>query len=331
MSSGGISSANLVQVGLVVAFASLTHDEQRAVERAWSNAAMIATRWEPAFESFGLRPVAADTRGADILIYLGESSRFEEVAGKAAQRVPIIFVKSTVEELLHHLPDAPPRYRMCAGVQGIAQTLASIAPLAPTVDWKTLPWPGSVAGLTELDEAEDAFVYTSIRTFREAARQRDIRWVTGLPSGEQAFSLFLPMHDPVAARLANIALRHWPQCTVLAGDGMVATCTPEGARWPSRLTRVRHWSPRINSPSNRLFRKAMGNEPLPDFDSSGMLFGTMCFLDSALLGGAMPKRLEAAGRHPGPLGLMGMRPSGRPHPQRLVVVRGQRIKVLTIE
>lgn len=331
MSSRGISSAKRVRVGLVVAFASLTHDEQCAVERAWSCAAMTTTCWEPAFEAFGLGPLGKDTQRADILIYLGESSRFEEVAGKGAQRIPVVFVKSTVERLLDHAPGAAPRYRMCAGVKGVAQALALIAPLAPTVDWKTLPWPESVVGLTELGEAEHAFVNISIGAFCEAARQRGIRWVTGLPPRGQPFSVFLPMHDPVAAMLANIALCGWPQCTVLAGDGMVATRTPDGTRWPSRVIRVRHWSPRIRSTSNWLFRKAMGDKPLPDFDSSGMLFGTMCFLDSALAAAAAPGRLEAAGGHPGSLGPMCMTPSGRPQPQRLVMVRGQRTRVLTIE
>lgn len=331
MSGTDVPSARRALVGLVVAFVSLAHDEQRAVERAWSCAATIGTSWEPVFEAFGLKPIVGDMQGVDMLIYLGESSRFEEVTGEVAQRVPVIFVKSTVEELLDQPPGAAPRYRMCAGVKGIAQALASIAPLAPTVDWQTVPWHESVAGLTELDEAEHAFVDISIRAFCEAARQRGIRWVTGLPPGGQPFSVFLPMHDPTAAMLANIALRRWPQCTVLAGDGMVTTRTPDGTRWPSRLIRVRHWSPRIRSTSNRLFRKAMGDEPLPDFDSSGMLFGTMCFLDRALAGGAMSERLEAAGIHPGPLGPMRMTPSGRPQPQRLVIVRGHQIRVLTIQ
>jgi len=331
MSSRGIPSANRVQVGLVVAFASLTHDEQRAVQRVYHCTATTATCWESAFEAFGLKPIAGDRRGADILIYLGESSRFEEVAGKGTRRIPVIFVKSTVEKLLDHAPGVAPRYRMCAGVKAIAHALASAAPLAPTVDWKTLSWPESAASLTRLDEAEHAFVDTSIRAFRRAASDRGIRWITALPPGRQVFSVLLMMHDPAAAMLADIALRRWPQCTVLAGDGMVATRAPDGARWPSRLIRVRHWSPRIHSTSNRLFREAMGDEPLPDFDSSGMLFGTMCFLDSALAGGAVPARLEVAGAHPGPLGPMCMTPSGRPQPQRLVVVRGQRVRVLTIE
>ena len=330
MSTGGALSANRFRVGLVVAFAALGEAEQNAVEMAWNCATASAAHWEPAFMAVGLKSVAEEARKADILVYLGESSRFQDVAGEASQRVPIVFVKSTVEDLLDRPADAAPRYRMCTGVKGIARALASVAPPVPTVDWQTLPWPESVVHLTELDEGERSYVNTSIAAFREAAEERDIPWVTGLPSGDNAFSTFLTMHDPAAAVLADTMLCLWPQCNVLAGDGMVSTRTPGGEKWPQRLIRVRHWSSRSRSTGNRLFREAVGNEPLPDFDSCGMLFGTMCFLDSAFSAGGQPAKLESAGRHPGPLGPMRMTCSGRPQPERIIVFRGQQSKVLTI-
>jgi len=331
MLNPSVSSPNSVQVGLVVAFAALDEVEQRAVEATWQCAVASATHWKPAIATFGLDPVSEQARNVDILVYLGESSRFDGVAGEAAQRVPVVFVKSTVEELLIRPPDAAPRYRMCTGVRGIAWALASVAPMAPTVDWKTLPWPNSVRDLTELDEAELSYVNTSVEAFREAAEKRDIPWVIGLPGGDETFSVFLTMHDPTAAVLAEKALRLWPQCTVLAADGMVSSRAPSGQRWPEQLARVRHWSSHSHSKSNDLFREAMGNQPLPDFDSAGMLFGTMNFLDSVFAAGGQPRALESAGTHPGPLGPLRMTTSGRPLPERIMIFHGEQSEVLTVE
>ena len=318
------------RVGLVVAFAALGDEERHAVEIAWNHAIASAVNWTPAFAAFGLESITDRACASDILVYLGESSRFERVAGEASQRVPVVLVKSTVEELLHRESGSPPRYRMCTGVTGIAKALASVAPLAPTVDWQTLPWPRDVMGLLHLDNAEQSYVDISVAAFRSAAEGRGIRWQRRLPNGGQTFSVFLTMHDPSAAMLAQTALRLWPQCTVLAADGMVATRAPGGEKWPERMLRVRHWSPRSHSTSNRLFREAVRGKRLPDYDSAGMVFGALCFLDRAFATGVLPEELHFAGRHAGPLGLMRMTLSGQPQPERLVVFQGDRMKVITV-
>src|SRR5450759_1113664 len=131
---------------------------------------------------------------------------------------------------------------------------------------------------------------------------RGIPWRTVFPPDGSSFSVFLTLHDPAAATLAAGALDRWAGCTVLAADGMVAMRAPNGEPWSDRLIRVRHWSPRIRSASNGLFRTALDGRPLPDFDSAGMLFGTMAFLDRALATGVRPHRLEDASAQWGPLG-----------------------------
>jgi hypothetical protein len=322
--------ADQIRVGLVVAFAALGELEEHATRLAWSCAVDCATHWEPAFSAFGLESVTAPAQGADILVYLGESSRFQDVAGEASQETPVVFVKSTVEDLLVRAAGAAPRYRMCTGVTGIAQALASVTPMAPSVNWQTLPWPESVASLTHLDPAELSYVNASVGAFREACARRGIPWLEGLPE-HGAFSVFLTMHDPAAAVLSDTALRLWPESTVLAADGMVSTRAPGGTPWPEQLIRVRHWSPQGRSDCNRRFRKALRDESLPDFDSAGMLFGTMCFLNAAFASGGQPARLDAAGRHPGPLGPVGMTPVGRPQPERIIVLRGEQSSVVTVE
>lgn len=329
-SRGGRTPVGGMRVGLSVTFAALAPAERSAIEHAWKAAARVAGRWRPAFLAKGVEPIT-DRAEIDLLVYLGESSRFEQVAGNLASRVPIVFVKSTVEELLATSPGAPRRYRFCTGVRGISQALASVAPKVPTVDWQSVPWGEGLAPMCHLDEAEGRYVATSIAAFREAAQAGGIAWRTGVPPGAEPFSVFLTVHDPAAATLAEAALGRWPHCTVLAADGMVATRAPGGNSWPSRLIRVRHWSPRIRSTSNRLFRAALDGERMPDFDSAGMLFGTMIFLDAAFGHGVPPDRLEEAGPHPGPLGLTGLTVSGRPQPERLVVFQGQRLQVVTID
>jgi len=315
-------------IGLSVAIAGLTEEERRGIEAAWRCAVGSARAWKPAFVAVGVTPLSASLPEPDILVYLGESSRFDTVAGTLARQVPVVFVKSTVEELLNRVPGAPPRYRMSTGVTGIAAALAATATHAPTVDWTSLPWPQECASFLHLDEAEARYVDASVTAFRTAAAARNMSWRTSLPRGRQ-FSVFLTMHDPAAATLATVASRRWPRCTVLAADGMVSTRTVEGQAWPSQVVRVRHWSPRLRSRSNRIFRAAHGIA-LPDYDSAGMLFGTLQFLDSVLHAGAPPDRLEDGGRHPGPLGPMRMTASGHPQPERLVLFRGAQARTFVI-
>ncbi len=324
------TSRGRVRVGLVVAFASLGEGERRAAQAAWECAIACAEHWTPAFAAFGLGSVAEQARAADILVYLGESSRFAAVAGEASRHIPVVFVKSTVEDLLDRPPGYARRYRMCTGVNGIARALALGAPPVPSVDWTALPWPESVVRWTHLDDAEASYVRASLDAFRKAVEARGLPWLATPPSEDQPFSVFLTMHDPGAAILAATALRMWSQCTVLAADGMVSTRAPDGSPWPARLLRVRHWVGSMDSESNRVFRRQMQGDPVPDFDSAGMLFGTLYFLDHAFGAGGSPSTLEAAGDQPGPLGRMGMTPSGRPQPERIVIVSGQRAEVAEI-
>lgn len=320
-----------VQVGLVVAFAALGEAEEAAVETAWRCAAEMVSAWQPAFAAYGLDPIPAHGNGADLIVYLGESSRFEAVAGAAARNVPIMLVKSTVETLLQRPAGMARRYRMSTGVDGIAEALASVAPTAPTVDWRTLPWPESVKDLLKLDPDEGRYVTNSIAGFRTAAERRGIRWMEALPADDAPFSVFLTMHDPTAALLADAALQRWPGCAILAADGMVAMQAPDGEPWPTRLMRVRHWSPAVDSASNRRYREALGGGELPDFDSPGMLFGTLNYLDGVFAAGADAGRLEEFGMHEGPLGPMRMTPSGRPEPERLIVFQGPEMSVVSID
>jgi hypothetical protein len=317
-----------LDIGLSVALAALTGEERRGIEAAWRYAVGNARAWKPAFAAFGVTPLSAALPAPDILVYLGESSRFDAVAGTLARQVPVVFVKSTVEELLNRAPGAPPRYRMSTGVNGIAAALAAAAPRAPTVDWTSLPWPRDCASFLHLETAEARYVDTSVAAFREAAAARGMPWRTAPPGG-RPFSVFLTMHDPAAVTLATEASRRWPRCTVLAADGMVSTRTASGGSWPPQVVRVRHWSPRLRSRSNRVFRAAHG-VTLPDYDSAGMLFGALLFLDSALQAGTPPDRLEDGGRHPGPLGPMRMTPSGRPQPERLVLFQGARARTVDV-
>jgi hypothetical protein len=318
------------RIGLVVAFARLARAERDAIELAWDAATSSLRRWKPGFVHVGTRAVPADSPRADLIVYLGESSRFRDVAGAAARSTPVMLVKSTVEELLVRPPDTPPRYRMCTGVNGIGHALAAAVPRVPSVDWTTLPWPRALAPWTTLGAAEQSYVETSVAAFRAAAARRGIPWRTGPPARRQPFSVFLTMHDPAAATLAEAALELWPQCTVLTADGMVATHAPSGRPWPSRVLRVRHWSPHSRSRTCRLFRAALAGRRVPDFDSAGMLFGTLVFLDFAFGTGAESSCLQGAGARSGPLGLMRLTAAGRPQPERLVVFRGEEPRVVTV-
>jgi hypothetical protein len=318
-----------IQVGLVVAFADLGETEHEAVETTWDSAEASAEHWRPTGFAYGLEPIGDEMVESDILVYLGESSRFLNVVRPALKSTPTLLVKSTVDELLARAPEDAPRYRMCTSVKGIASTLASLAPRVPSVAWDALPWPDSVRHYLDLDSGERSFVETSVAAFREAAERRGIPWRTSKPEEGDRFSIFLTMHDPAAARLADTALTRWPECTVLAADGMVSTTRPNGEPWPERVARVRHWSPNIASVSNRAFSEALGGD-LPDFDSAGMLFGALFFLDRCLAAGAAPAGLERAGERPGPLGLMELTASGRPEPERIVVFRGETARVVVV-
>ncbi len=316
------------KIGVAVTFAVLSQVERQAVEDSLRCACAVAENWDLAFVNYGLNPIQADAR-ADLLVYLGESSRFDSVAGQLAQNVPVVFVKSTVEDLLARPPASAMRYRMSTGVLGIAQALAGAAPLLPSVDWTSLPWPEDLQQRLHLDPAEQGYVNISIDTFRQAAAMRGIEWQQGLPSDDQAFSVFLTMHDPAAACLADYALRAWPQCTVIAADGMSSTTAPDGSAWPDRLIRVRHWTALSRSETNLIYRSALG-APLPDIDSPGMLFGTLHLLDALLGAGASPDALENGGRKPGPLGPMRMTSSGHPDPERVIIFRGSKWSVFKI-
>jgi len=313
----------------VVAFAALGETERKAIQIAWTCAMAIARHWQPAFVAYGLDSVTRQAQNADLLVYLGESSRFAGVAGEASREVPVLLIKSTVEELLTPGPGFAPRTRVCTGVKGIAQALAQVAPAVPSVDWKSLPWPEAVSGSLEPDPAECSYVAISSEAFRQAVENRGIAWLSGLPAGGGPFTLFLTMHDPAAATLADTALRCWPQCTVLASDGMVSMHAPGGTPWPDRLLRVRHWSARSRSSANLLFRQTL-SAPLPDYDSAGMLFGAMGLLDGAFAKGMPPTALHLAGRQPGPLGLTQLTASGHPEPERIVVFCGKSMQVVTL-
>jgi hypothetical protein len=317
------------RIGVAVTFAALGEIERQAVEAALRCAREAAGNWVLAFDNYGLAPIDPNRQDVDLLVYLGESSRFNSVAGGLAQRVPVVFIKSTVESLLDRPAGSAPRYRMSTGVLGIAQALGQAAPLAPTADWTSLPWPEELAGLVHLDPGEQGYVNISLETFREAAQRRGIEWVRGLPPGGQPFSVFLTMHDPAAARLAHYALTHWPQCTVIAADGMSSTTAPDGSPWPDRLIRVRHWTALSRSASNLRYHEQLG-QPLPDIDSPGMLFGTLFFLDALLGAGADPACLEATGRALGPLGALRMTASGHPDPERVIIFRGRKWSVSKI-
>jgi len=318
------------RIGLAVAFAALPAREREAIERTWLAAVETAHAWVPAFAEFGLAALGSvRRRRADLLVYLGESSRFDRLAGALARDVPVVFVKSTVEGLLDRPPGAAPRYRMSTGVRGLASALVAAAPAGPSVDWRSLPWPTELAPLLRLDPAERRYVEASVGAFRQAAAARGLEWRRGVPR-RGPFSLFLTMHDPAAAALASAACALWPRCTVLAADGMTSTCAPGGHSWPPQVVRVRHWTPRSRSRSNRVLRRVWGDGAPADFDSVGMLFGALRFLDGALGGGAPPDRLEEAAVQPGPLGPMRLTATGRPHPERLVLMRGRAAQVVSV-
>ncbi len=321
----------LPRVGLAVVFAALGEAERAAVDQAWACAAQTAQHWAPAFIKYGIQPLEASPEEVDILVYLGESSRFDRVAGELTRHVPVVLVKSTVEELMDVPPGCARRYRMSTGVDGIASGLAQSAPQAPSVEWTALPWPEELKGCLQLDAAEAGYVAKSQASFRKTVEKRGLAWLEGPPADGAPFSLFLTMHDPTAARLAEAALGLWPQCTVLTADGMVSTVAPSGKPWPERMIRVRHWSPLVGSPSNRFFAQALQGAPLPDFDSPGMAFGALVFLEYAFAQGAAPEALELAGQQPGPLGPMRLTPSGKTSPERLIIFRGQAYSILEIE
>lgn len=320
-----------MRVGLAVVFAALGDEEGAAIRQAWNAAAAEATAWRPAFSAFGVRRLSP-AAPPDLLVYLGESSRFEGTAGRLARRGPVLLIKSTLPHLLRRpAATAPRRYRMCTDVAGIATALALAAPRVPTVDWTTLPWPGALGAVTELEEAEARYAAASIGAFRRAAWQRGIAWRRGLPPARRRFSVFLTMHDPLAARLASAALRAWPQCTVIAADGMVAARQPDGRAWPERLIRVRHWSARLRTRAASTSSRAGQIAGIPDFDSAGMLIGALRAVDAAVARGFAASELHRAGSLPGPLGPFQFTRAGRPRPERVVIVRGAVPRVVEIQ
>lgn len=318
------------RVGLAVVFAALGKEEEAAVRAIWEAAGRLEKSWQPAFAIYGIDPLPVDPGEVDILVYLGESSRFERVAGKLSAQVPVVFVKSTVEELMDWPAGSARRYRMSTGVDGIARALAQAAPPVPSVAWTALPWPEALHPHLHLDEAEARYVGKSLDAFRRAVEERGQAWLDHLPADGQPFSVFLTMHDPAAAHLAEAALTLWPQATVLTADGMVSVTSPSGDPWPERLVRVRHWSPQVPSQSNQILRQALDCAALPDFDSPGMTFGTLVFLDHAFQAGADPAHLDDAGVQPGPDGLMRMTASGKSDPERLILFKGDRMEVAEV-
>ena len=68
-----------------------------------------------------------------------------------------------------------------------------------------------------------------------------------------------------------------------------------------------------------MFRSAIGGAKLPDFDTAGLLFGTLAWLDSAFSRGVAPDALERAPAGPGPLGSLRFAADGKPRPERLIV------------
>lgn len=330
LDSGSMMEKQAPRVGLAVVFAAPGEEEEKSIAAAWDAAGRMEKSWQPAFSIFGIDPLPAGSEDIDILVYLGESSRFERVAGSLSQKVPVIFVKSTVEELLDRPLASARRYRMSTGVNGIARALAGAAPLAPSVKWTSLPWPDDLLPLVRLDEAEQRYVNKSLDAFRSAVKERGLAWLEGMPEDGKPFSVFLTMHDPAAAKLAEAALNLWPQCTVLTADGMVSTVSPSGTPWPERMVRVRHWSPLAASRSNDLFSLALNGGSLPDFDSPGMMFGTLVFLDHAFRAGAKADHLEDAGPQPGPDGMMKMTASGKSNPERLILFRGDKMEITEI-
>lgn len=245
------------RVGLAVVFAALGKEEEASVVEMWAAAGKMKKNWRPAFCEFTIDALKASAEELDVLVYLGESSRFERVAGELSKTVPVVFVKSTVEELMDWPQGTARRYRMSTGVNGIARALAAAAPLVPSVDWTTLPWPQDLLPHVHLDEAEGRYVNKSLGAFRQAVEARGAAWLTDSPAEQQPFSVFLTMHDPAAALLAEAALELWPQCTVITADGMVSTVSPSGKPWSERLIRTRHWSPKVLSRSNQLFSQAL--------------------------------------------------------------------------
>ncbi len=318
------------RVGLAVVFAALGKEEEASVVEMWAAAGKMKKNWRPAFCEFTIDALKASAEELDVLVYLGESSRFERVAGELSKTVPVVFVKSTVEELMDWPQGTARRYRMSTGVNGIARALAAAAPLVPSVDWTTLPWPQELLPHCHLDEAEGRYVNKSLGAFRQAVEARGAAWLSGLPANNEPFSVFLTMHDPAAALLAEAALELWPQCTVITADGMVSTVSPSGKPWSERLIRTRHWSPQVPSRSNELFSQALNGKALPDFDSPGMTFGTLTFLDHAFKAGADAHHLDAAAKQPGPNGDMQMTASGLSDPERLILFRGDKMEIAEI-
>jgi hypothetical protein len=325
-----VNNRTAPRIGLAVVFAALGKEEEASVVDMWAAAEKKEKSWLPAFCEFTIDPLKTSAADLDVLVYLGESSRFERVAGKLSEQVPVVFVKSTVEELMELPQGYARRYRMSTGVNGIARALAAATPLAPSADWTTLPWPQKLLPHTHLDEAEGRYVNKSLGAFKQAVEARGAAWLSGLPAGQEPFSVFLTMHDPAAALLAEAALELWPQCTVITADGMVSMVSPAGKPWSERLIRVRHWSPQVPSRSNQLFSQALNGNALPDFDSPGMTFGTLVFLDHAFKAGTDSHHLDAAGKQPGPNGDMQMTASGMSDPERLILFRGDRMEIVEI-
>lgn len=330
MSHEFASAADKPRVGLAVVFAALGEAEEASIKLMWQAATAAPRHWQPAFIQFGIDPLPYQPQDLDILVYLGESSRFERVAGELSKCVPIVFVKSTVEELMTWPLDSARRYRMSTGVDGIGRALAAAAPAAPSVNWTKLPWPAELAHHTHMDAAEAAYVEKSLGAFRKMIEARGQQWLETLPEGDQPFSIFLTMHDPAAAELAEAALKTWPQCTVITADGMTSMRQPSGEAWPKRQIRVRHWSPQVRSRSNELFSEAVKNQPLPDFDSPGMTYGALTFLDHAFGNGVTPEGLDSAGLQPGPTGEMRFGENGKCMPERLIIFHGEEMTIMEV-
>ena len=268
-----------------------------------------------------------DLDGVDLVVYLGESSRFETTLGENRSRVPVVFVKSTMDHLMKREASDAPRYRMCMGVADIVTALARIAPLKACVDPADLDWGPAAGHITGMDAAERFFVSESIAAFRETYESLGGRWAREVPENGE-FLVFLPMHDPAASALAEIAIEKWPGCTVLAGDGMTQMTMAEGEPWPANVMRVRHWSAGFDSPCNRRLMElaeAEGIAQCIDFDSCGMLFGAVMAAEQAYVQNG---RDLARTPFDGPLGEACFGSGGEIEPGRLVAMKGEELSVV---
>lgn len=261
---------------IVIGFLDMAAEERTAIDIAIKAALNHLVHSCISHVHIGVSPLKIDKK-TDVIIYLGESSRYHTIIQAYEHVIPSVLVKSTMNHLLSESASKTPKYRMCATLTELIRGLVKNNEMSQYVDFRIMDWGEMTDDISAMDNAEKTFVDNSLDTLQAIILENSLTWLTQVPNND--FCLFLPMHEPLVSRMAAYAIGKWPRAHVFSGDGMTSTHRPNGESWGPRLKFIRHWSSQLNTPDVKKI-EPFCQSPIPDSDSLGLLFNTILSIDS---------------------------------------------------